>query len=191
MWSAGFGRGVPFSLQPQYAFSSDGALFAQLTAPIPPKQESSFTVTVWRTNGDTLFTQTYPFRGVPIPKSAVDSALASIIPPGGRVLEGPADNTQRFQAMARERMSRWYIPSETILLGTDHTVWLGMRPTDDGRSYLVLGRRGEPMGSLMLPRSSRVRQASATHIWVTETDDDGLSSVVRYRLAGLACKTSC
>jgi hypothetical protein len=34
----------------------------------------------------------------------------------------------------------------------------------------------------MLPRSTRVRQATAARIWVTETDEDGLSSVVRYRL---------
>jgi len=32
-----------------------------------------------------------------------------------------------------------------------------------------------------------VRQASATRVWVTETDDDGLSSVVRYRVLGLNC----
>ena len=32
-----------------------------------------------------------------------------------------------------------------------------------------------------------MRQANATHVWVTETDNDGLTSVVRYRIQGLNC----
>ena len=187
MWVAGFGRGVPFSLQPQYSFAYNGSRFAGMTAPIPATESSFFTVTVFRGTGDTVFTRRYPFLGVPIPKRVVDSALAAMNPPGGRVSEGPADLNQRFQAMARERMSSWYIPVETITLGLDETIWVGMRLTDEGRPYLVLNSRGDPVASMLLPRSSRLRQATASRIWVTETDDDGLTSVVRYRVIGLSC----
>jgi hypothetical protein len=187
MWVSGFGRSVPFSLQPQYSFPWDASRFGELTAPLPTSDRSHFTVTVFRATGDTIFSRRYEFRGVPIPRQAKDSALAAMLPRGGRVSEGPQDLPQRFQALARERMSSWYIPAETITLGLDHTIWIGMRLSDSGREYLILNGRGDPIGSLLLPRSSRLRQANATHIWVTDTDDDGLTSVVRYRIQALRC----
>jgi hypothetical protein len=131
--------------------------------------------------------RTFPFRGVPIPRQAIDSALASFIPRDGRVREGPDDLPQRFQAIARQRMPSAYTPVESILLGLDRTIWVGLRPTDQTRGYLILDGRAQPIGSLQVPMSTRVRQASATHVWVTETDADGLSSVVRFRVTGLHC----
>lgn len=187
MWVAGFGRGVPFSLQPQYSFAYDGSRVAELTAPVPASETSYFAVTVFRATGDTVFSRRYQFRGVPIAKQAKDSALAAMVPRSGRVSEGPQDLPQRFQAIARERMSNWYIPVESITLGLDQTIWIGLRPTDEGRVTLILNGRGDPIGTLLLPRSSRVRQATASQVWVTETDDDGLTSVVRYRVDGLSC----
>ena len=144
-------------------------------------------MTVFRAMGDTVFSRRYPFRGVPIPKRAVDSALAAFVPSSGRPTEGPPDAPQKWQAMARDRMSSWYIPVETVTLGLDQTIWVGMRLTEAGRAYLILNGRGDPIGSLLLPRSSRLRQANASHVWVTETDDDGLTSVVRYRIQALRC----
>ena len=187
MWVAGFGRSVPFSLQSQYSFPYNGNRFGELSAPLPASERSHFTVRVFRANGDTVFSRRYEFQGVPIPSQAKDSALAAMLPRGGRVSEGPQDLPQRFQAIARDRMSNWYIPAETITLGLDQTIWIGMRATDAGRTLLVLNGRGDPIGSVLLPRTSRIRQASATHIWVTDTDSDGLTSVVRYRVEGLRC----
>ena len=94
---------------------------------------------------------------------------------------------QRFQSIARARMSNWYVPVETITLGLDQTIWISMRPTAEGRPVLILNGRGDPIGSLLLPRTSRLRQARATHVWVTDTDPDGLTSVVRFRVEGLRC----
>ena len=187
MWVSGFGRSVPFSLQPQYSFPYHGSRVGELSAPLPTNERSHFTVTVFRATGDTVFSRRYEFRGVPISSQAKDSALAAMLPRGGRVSEGPQDLPQRFQAIARDRMSNWYIPAETLTLGLDQTIWIGMRVTDAGRPYLILNGRGDLIGSLVLPRSSRVRQANATHLWVTETDNDGLTSVVRYRIQGLNC----
>jgi hypothetical protein len=183
----GFYRSVPFALEPQYAFNSDGNRLVVMTAPIPTSANSTFSVLVKTLAGDTVFSRTHPYRGEPIPKSAKDSAIAAFLPPPGRAREGPVDLPQRFQAEARRRMSDWYIPVQSIAFGLDRTLWIGLRPTDAGRGYLILSGRGDPIGSLSVPLSTRVRQASATHVWVTETDDDGLSSVVRYRIVGLNC----
>lgn len=182
MYVSGLGYGIPFALQPQRVY--DARRFAELSAPIPTRPDGTFRVTVLSIDGDTVFSRQYPFRGVPIPQSAKDSAAAWFL---NRPTEGPSDTPRRFSTLARERMGSWYIPVESILLGLDETVWIGMRPTDEGRRYLVLNAAGDPVGSVMVPRSTRVRQARADRIWVTETDDDGLSSVVRYRVVGLQC----
>lgn len=182
MWVSGLGQLVPFALQPQRVV--DTRRFAELTAPLPARQDGTFNVRVISSSGDTVYAREYAFRGVPIPSAARDSAAASFLK---RNTEGPAGTQSRFQAMALERMPSWYIPVETITLGLDRTVWIGMRPTSEGRSYLVLNAAGDPVGSVIVPGSTRVRQASAERLWVTETDDDGLSSVVRYRVMGLQC----
>ena len=187
MWVAGFGRPVPFSLQPQYAFAWTDGRVAELKAPIPARPSGQYFVTVMASSGDTVFSRTFTYRGQPIPRRVADSALAAMIPTSGHAVEGPADMPQRFQAMARERMSSWYIPVETITLGLDKTVWIGFRLSAEGRSYLVLDGTGNPIGSVVLPATSRLRQATASRLWVTETDEDGLTSIVRYHVQGLAC----
>jgi hypothetical protein len=187
IWVNGFGFGVPFSLQPQFSFAPNGQSFVELSADIPARQDATFHVRLFSITGDTVFGRAYPFRGIPIPRRVADSAIATLRPSPGHAVNEAPDMAKRVQDIARDRISRWYIPAETITSGLDHTIWIGMRPTEEGRGYLILNGRSDPIGSLLVPVSTRVRQASATHIWVTETDDDGLSSVVRYRVLGLTC----
>jgi hypothetical protein len=182
-----FGFALPLTLRPQHAFAPSGQHVAQLTAAIPSRQDATFHVTLIAITGDTVFSRDYPYRGVPIPKRVADSVIAATGPAPGHLINPPADLEERVQAIARERLPRWYIAPESLTLGLDQTIWIGIRPTAEGRGYLILNGRGDPIGSLMVPASTRIRQASATHIWVTETDDDGLSSVVRYRVLGLNC----
>ena len=182
MWVSGLGQTVPFAFQPQRVI--DTRRFAELSAPIPTRQDGTFNVKVISSGGDTVYSRSYPFRGVPIPQAAKDSAADSFLK---RSTEGPSGTQARFQAMAKERMPSWYTPVETITLGLDRTIWIGLRPDDEGRRYLVLNADGDPVASVFVPLATRIRQASADRIWVTETDDDGLSSVVRYRVVGLQC----
>ena len=89
---------------------------------------------------------------------------------------------RRFRAGARARAPLVYPPTD-VTLGLDGTIWVELRRTDSGTPVHVLSEAGDPIGSLLLPvRSKRIRQASMTHLWVTEWDDLGLASVVRYRV---------
>lgn len=178
---------VPFTLQPRYSVAFDGQYLAELSAPIPTQRDATFQVTLLRAAGDTVFSRSYPYRGDPIPRRAQDSALARVVPAPDHLINVPADLPERVRAEARTRMPSWYITVESILLGLDRTIWVGFRPTAEGRRYLALSSGGEPVGQLLVPNSTRLQQATAARIWVTETDADGLSDVVRYRVSGLAC----
>lgn len=176
----GLSNWIPLALQPQIVFAADGRRFAFMTAD-QSGQEGTFAIAVFEANGDTVFAGQYPFQGVPIPSSAIDSAIAAMVSePGPREEGGP--NPSQFQAAARERMPKVYSPVEAIMLASDSTTWITMRPTADGANAMVLDTEGTPLASVLLPPRSRIRHASGTHVWVTETDAFDLTSVVRYRI---------
>lgn len=171
---------VPFALEPQIVFSADGSRFAFMTTD-QSVRDGTYAVTVFDARGDTVFARRYPFRGVPIPRSAVDSAIEAMAPKSGAPREEGSDPS-RFQAVARQRIPATYAPVERIVLGLDHTTWLTLRATPQGREALVLNAVGTVVASVLLPPQSRVQQATSSHLWVTEADADGLTSVVRYRI---------
>jgi hypothetical protein len=178
----GLSKYLPFALQPQIVFSADGSRFAFLTADLS-RREGTYAVAVLEANGDTVFAREYPFQGVSIPSSAIDSAIAAMAPRPGQPREEGAAPLSRFQDAARQRIPAVYAPVERIVLGLDHTVWLTLRATPEGREAVVLDARGTPMATVPLPARSVVQGATSSHLWVTETDADDLASIVRYRIA--------
>ena len=181
VWIDGFGQSIPFAHQSQYAYAADGTRLGFMTAD-QSRRDGSFRITVLRASGDTLFERDYPVDGEPISSAAIDSAIAAMAPrPGQSSYEGrpPAS---RYQAEARQRMPVIHPPVEGLMLALDGTVWVTLRATPAGQEALVLDSLGTPVATVPLPPRSRVQQATATHLWVTEIDDDGLTSVVRYRI---------
>jgi hypothetical protein len=182
-----FGNPVPFAPLPQTVFSLDGKRFALFTVDLKGREGGTYTIQMFRTTGQVIFNKTFPYTGLPIPQRVVDSTLAAMIPPGGRALEGPADMPQRFQAIAKQKMPPVYPPVQAVIPSYDNTTWVVLRRTPEGQTAIVLNARGEPVGSVAVPPRSRILQGSATHVWMTETDADGLVSVVRYKLSGVGC----
>lgn len=181
-WSitiGGLSNPIPFAFQPQIVFSSGGRRFGFLTAD-QSRREGTYSIAVFGTDGDTLFSRRYPFRGEPIPSSAIDSAIAAMAPrPEQR--ESSSDPT-RFQVAARERIPAVHAPVERMVLALDSTTWLALRPTMGRAEAIVLDARGTPVASVELPPRSRIQQVTESHLWVTETDTFDLASVVRYRI---------
>ena len=181
---------VPFVPRPLYAVSGDGKLLAELTVPLPTQREGEYRVTVLRATGDTVFSKFFPYRGEPISQRSRDSALAVVGPVPGHLINVPKDLPERVREEARSRMPSWWAPLETVLVGLDGSIWVGHRHDGETRSYLILNSDGEIIGDLLVPHSMRIRQATASRIWVTATDADGLSDVVRYRVVGLSQSTA-
>lgn len=165
---------VPFALQPEIVVSTDGNRFAFLTAD-QSDIDGTFDIAVFTPVGDTAFVRQFPFRGDPIPAAKADSAIDAFVPTlqAGR---------REFLSRARSQFPAVYTPVETLTLALDQTVWVTLRTTVDERDALILDVDGSPLARAALPAHSRIQQASASHVWMTETDLLGLTSVVRYRI---------
>jgi hypothetical protein len=185
---------VPFRLWPRTAESWDGSRFGSLISEATTSTGGTYTVAVMHAKGDTVFARSYPFTGTPIPARSIDSALARFLKQGKGIDDGAGARRSygpELQAEVRKKVPKVYIPAQSITLGMDNTVWITMRDTGEGRVTLVLNSRGDPIASVPLPRNASLRQASISQIWAAETDADGLTSIVRYKVTGITCGAAC
>jgi len=169
---SGLTNPVPFTFRPWPEVAPDGSRFLFMTTD-QSTLGPTYNLTMVRPTHDTVFSRSYPYPGEPIPDSAMDRGIADMVP--------ESDLARRFRAVARERAPLVYPPAG-VTLGLDGTIWVELRRTDRGTPVRVLSETGDPIGSLLLPARSRIRQASMTHVWVTEYDPLDLASVVRYRV---------
>jgi len=179
MWYSGFGNTVPFVLQPQVRWASDGSKIAFLTAD-QRTNVGKFFVAVHDSGGKLLYEKSFSYRGIPIPGSVADSAINASFPLRVAVLEGPPNS--QWQTLAKKRMPATFSLVERIVIGGDGRTWLTLRATPSGQEVVVLDARGAPSAVVSLPRNARIEQTDASQIWVTQRDGDGLPSVVRYRM---------
>lgn len=175
---------IPFVEAPSFAFSSDLEHVAALTPLQTSPTGGTITVSLLRTTGITLFSKTFAYVGEPIPKAVRDSAIPAELKGDGPVTEGPSNMRVQRHAIAKRKTPTIYAGASFILLGLDNTVWLGLRSKPEGQTVLAFNAQGDAFASIVLPKNTRLRQASARNLWVTKTDDAGLSSVVRYRMVG-------
>jgi hypothetical protein len=175
--------GIPFLTYPGMVYSQDGTRFGALTTTLTDRG-GSYSVTVVRTTGDTLFSRNYPFVGTPIPAAVRDSAIDAI--PRRKLANGTFVYEPKIGARLREAAApltpRVYRPVENMILGQDNTTWLQMRPVGDSKELIALNAKGDPILSVRIPLNADVWEASPTKLWVVEKDADDLPSVVRYRI---------
>jgi hypothetical protein len=179
----GFGDAIPFTFYPVMVASSNGDRLAHVTSVPTSSAGGTFTISSFRSNGDTMYVRTFPFRGVAVTRAERDSALKQFDKGG----EGGTRVSNRFREVASEKMPSIHPGISHIVLGLDNTLWVALRATATGVPLLALNKKGDPIASVLLPKGSRLRQASATQLWTTQRDDDGLVSVVRYKVAGINC----
>ena len=169
---SGLTNPVPFAFRPWPEIAPDGTRFLFATAD-QTTLGATYDLTLVRPTHDTVFARSYPYAAEPIPDSAMDRGIAGMVPEN--------DLARRFRALARERAPVVYPPT-AVKLGLDGTIWVTLRPTEHGTPVHVLSETGDPIASLLLPKRTRIQQASMTHVWVTEYDPLDLASVVRYRV---------
>lgn len=187
-WSSGDGRGsaamaVPFTFRPVTEISADGSRIGFLTVE-PTEKGGTYTLKVIRISGEPIFTRSYPFAGIAIPKNVADSVLERIgVGPNNRPMFQPAA-VSKFREEAKGRMPKFYPPVSGLHLNRDNTAWIQMRRSNAQApaAVVLIDERGNPVATFDLPPRTRIVQASRDQIWAVVTDEDDLPSVVRYRV---------
>ena len=167
---------VPFTNRSRYVPSSDGKLGVR-AAEVPADDGAAIAVTVFTTDGDTVFATQYPVTRVAIAPSVRDSISRSRI---AQLEQASPDLADAFRRQAR--IPEFYPAIANLLVGRDGSVWIEEPTADENRLYLALSPTGEPLGRLRLPGHSRIAVAEQSRIWVLERDHDDVQSVVRYRV---------
>lgn len=73
-------------------------------------------------------------------------------------------------------------PLRGLLLGSDGSAWLEEHSLEPGHHWLILDAAGVSVGRVSVPANFRLMTAEMGTMWGLEADEDGLESIVRYRV---------
>lgn len=174
---------IPFVFQSATAFADDGTRFGTMTVEMGDNG-GTYTVSTFSTDdGAPLYKRSFPFVGTPIPSRVLDSAVNQMgLRDNGTSFFPNPQTAEKLRALAREKLPKFYSPVSTLVLGTDGTTWITFRRTDAGRPVIVLDEKGNSLFKVTLPLRNLLLAANRTTVWAMETDEDGLASLVRYRI---------
>lgn len=170
--------GIPYCGAPMDDFAQDGSRYASAIVIEQGARRTRYSVTVIRGSGDTAFSRIFETRPRTIPRRFADSTLAN--------WSSRAQFPEEAEAWKTVQVPEAFAPYARILVGRDETFWIEeFIPIYERRSrrWLVLDAQGNPVGRVAVPATVHIHSASLTQIWATETDDDGLQHVVRYRVS--------
>ena len=183
----GFVASNPLLFTPQTVIRTDGSTFAQIHVDSMARR-GTFSLALSDGSGRKLFTKSFPYVGEPIPARVVDSVLTAMAwspkyDPEGLSRKG----TEEGIAKARANIPSVYVPISGMMFGQDGTMWVFLRGPSGRTSAMVLDASGAQVAVVAVPARSDVVAGSSTQMWVRERDDDGLVSIVRYRVEGIRC----
>lgn len=161
---------LEFSPNLVMAYATDASHAAYVRVDDMLRKGGTYTLLKFAANGDTLLTRTFPYDGVPLSSARRDSILARGV------------GIDRVHKVAPERIPPVLSPVEQLALGSDGQSWLIVRDSENSYRAMLLNSQGVPRAQFRMPPNARVQAANATHLWMKVADDDGLESVVRYRV---------
>lgn len=128
-------------------------------------------------HGDTLFARDFPFAPIPVSRGALDTLAEQ------EVRLKKMQSPQTYANSPKVTPAKTFPPVRELVLGRDGTVWLELRTTTGGHTWLMLDPKGNPVGTVVLPNEVTMKVAERGTVWGFVTDDDGLKGVVRYRVS--------
>jgi hypothetical protein len=137
--------------------------------------------------GDTVYSQTYRYTPVPLPRSAVDSEIE------GRTAGMQSSPFTRDAGISaagwRRRVTDAIVappfltPVTELVPGRDGSTWLALNPpAPPGRTWLILAEDGTSIERVMLPEGLQVLGVDLDTVWGAEQDELGVPYIVRYRV---------
>jgi hypothetical protein len=118
----------------------------------------AYRISVFNMSGDTVFSRSYSYQRIPIPKADKDTAIAA---------RNRGDAVRRA-AVEKMQLPEFFPPFSRLLVGRDETTWLERAPVRDQRTWQVLDPNGNVTGSVTVPRNTTILVASREMIWAIE-----------------------
>ncbi|MDX2261748.1 MAG: hypothetical protein SFU84_08625 [Gemmatimonadales bacterium] len=156
------------------AISPNSDRYVWVQPRVGPGASGTMRVTSIHIAGDTAYA-----RDIPIPLERIVARQSDSIR-AARI--AGATGEQLRQDYAAMKLPTFFRPVHGIVAGSDGRTWIALRGQGSERSWLVLSPTGAVVGRVRIPENVRVVVADATHFWGIETDEDGIHSVVRYRI---------
>lgn len=140
--------------------------------------------------GDTVFTRTIPFAdGVEASPGSNDwiaeTTMRDLRGANASRLVYSEPFIERIGRMIRESAPRVIAPVISILAGVDGTVALVIKLNDGRLRFMILASDGRTIGTAVSPvppSRNYTGAVSRTHLWSKVSDEDGVPSIVRYRI---------
>jgi hypothetical protein len=173
--------GSPPITIPLCAHSVGGDPFTPAIASVFTAQRSSHDAryhlrVIGSMHGDTLIDRDYDYRAMPIPSHVVDSVRRQLLSRRGL---SPSRKSE-YQSVP---FPQYFPPVVRILVGMDTSVWLEEPATaPDVHRWRIVDSRGRVVGLATVPGNVTLMDVGLDAAWGTETDADGLQSVVRFRI---------
>jgi hypothetical protein len=184
-----WGVKVPYLEEPYVSVAPDGSRIGIATTTIASVQSGSLRIVIIGVHGDTLVARNLAFTPVAFSKRAADSEIAGRTK-GFKSTRGsgppatPPDVVTELESRTRAALPKAASAYGGMFIGADNTIWLmGQRRTDGSRHYHLLDERGNLLGTMGVPKHTSLTSASTrTTVWAEQTDENGVGSLVRYRV---------
>jgi hypothetical protein len=175
-----YGVGNPYIADPKEAIAVDGSRIAYVTTNITSPRGGTIRVTVLAPSGDTVLARDYPFVGRRLTRrdanAGIERGLATF---AGRL---PREIVSRLRDVSRRDAPPIHPYIDRVVLGHKNTTWLQPEPVDGKVHWIMLDHLGSPTLTVIPPPRHIFVTGSTSHVWMISTDDDGISSVGRYRI---------
>ena len=170
-------REQPFSDAPLLAFAARARRVYMIERWVSERADSaSFRVTAWGAGArQPLWTRSYPYTPRVLPASQRDSVRDR----HHRLLR------PRFSTAEVERAlfaPRFVTPVAQAVAADDGALWIGLSASGRTTEFLVLDARGDVRSRARAPAGTRLAWVSDSLAWGQERDEDGVPTLVRYRI---------
>lgn len=144
-------------------------------------REATFGVARIDASGDTVFRVEFRYRPSPVD----DEYVAWVVGQMPRT-PGQSIGADQLERALRSVLPTFHPPVSQVRPGEDGSTWLRREHRGGETSrWLVIGRDGEALGHVDLPRSARIAWTGGERIIVIEQDQLNVPWLVRYRLRGI------
>jgi hypothetical protein len=162
----------PFRSSPYLETSKDGRHIALVD--VREDQNPAIRVIRFNAQGDTTARTEISYAPAPIPKRAVDSAVAELVKQFKQM------NITADEVRAGMKIPKAYYPVQKALLAMDGTLWLRGAAANGQYRWMLVSPAGRVVETLVVPATTEIEWVDGS-IWGVTRDSDDVPSVVRLK----------